>query len=84
MQVSVTEAKGQLTEFVRRAEAGEEVVLIRHGMPQSGWSLCVGGLMPIRGARRSLGFGQRGRQTDGGCQCRPQPGFFVRRPRIAK
>lgn len=31
MQVSVTEAKGQLTELVRRAEAGEEVVLTRHG-----------------------------------------------------
>ena len=31
MQVSVTAAKGQLTELVRRAEAGEEVVLTRHG-----------------------------------------------------
>ncbi len=31
MQVSVTEAKGQLTELVRRAEAGEEIVLTRHG-----------------------------------------------------
>lgn len=33
MQVSVTEAKGQLTELVRRAEAGEEVILTRHGRP---------------------------------------------------
>jgi prevent-host-death family protein len=31
MRVSVTEAKGQLTELVRRAEAGDEVVLTRHG-----------------------------------------------------
>ncbi len=31
MRISVTEAKGQLTELVRRAEAGEEVVLTRHG-----------------------------------------------------
>jgi len=31
MQVSVSEAKGQLTELVRRAEAGEEVILTRHG-----------------------------------------------------
>ncbi len=31
MRVSVTEAKGQLTELVRRAEAGEEIVLMRHG-----------------------------------------------------
>jgi prevent-host-death family protein len=31
VRVSVTEAKGQLTELVRRAEAGEEVILTRHG-----------------------------------------------------
>lgn len=31
MQVSVTEAKGQLTELVRRAQAGDEVILTRHG-----------------------------------------------------
>ena len=31
MRVSVTEAKAQLTELVRRAEAGEEVILTRHG-----------------------------------------------------
>ncbi|HUC67567.1 MAG TPA: type II toxin-antitoxin system prevent-host-death family antitoxin [Stellaceae bacterium] len=27
----MTEAKGQLTELVRRAEAGDEVILTRHG-----------------------------------------------------
>jgi prevent-host-death family protein len=31
MQISVTEAKGQLTELVRRAAAGDEVILTRHG-----------------------------------------------------
>lgn len=31
MRVSVTEAKGQLTELVRQAERGEEVILTRHG-----------------------------------------------------
>ncbi|EAQ36826.1 hypothetical protein NB311A_16202 [Nitrobacter sp. Nb-311A] len=31
MRVPVTEAKGQLTELVRRAEAGDEVILTRHG-----------------------------------------------------
>ena len=31
MNVSVTDAKAQLTDLVRRAEAGEEVVLTRHG-----------------------------------------------------
>jgi prevent-host-death family protein len=29
--IAVSDAKGQLTELVRRAEAGEEVVLTRHG-----------------------------------------------------
>ena len=33
MNVPVSEAKGQLTDLVRRAEAGEEVVLTRHGQP---------------------------------------------------
>lgn len=33
MQVSVTDAKGQLTELVRRAEAGDEIILTRHGNP---------------------------------------------------
>jgi prevent-host-death family protein len=33
MKVTVTDAKGQLTELVRRAEAGEEVVITRHGHP---------------------------------------------------
>lgn len=31
MRISVTEAKSQLTELVRRAEAGDEVILTRHG-----------------------------------------------------
>ncbi len=31
VRVSVSEAKAQLTELVRRAEAGEEIILTRHG-----------------------------------------------------
>ncbi len=31
MRVAVTNAKGQLTELIRRAEAGEEIILTRHG-----------------------------------------------------
>jgi prevent-host-death family protein len=31
MQVTVTEAKAKLTELVKRAEEGEEIVLTRHG-----------------------------------------------------
>lgn len=33
MDVPVSEAKAQLTDLVRRAEAGEDVVLTRHGQP---------------------------------------------------
>lgn len=33
MQVAISEAKAQLTELVRRAQAGDEVVLTRHGQP---------------------------------------------------
>ena len=31
MDVSVSDAKGQLTELIRRAEDGEDVILTRHG-----------------------------------------------------
>lgn len=31
MIVSVTDAKAQLTDLVRRAEAGDEIILTRHG-----------------------------------------------------
>jgi prevent-host-death family protein len=52
VRISVTEAKGQLTELVRRAEAGDEIILTRHGQ-------AVARLTPIRtvvepAARRAL------------------------------
>jgi prevent-host-death family protein len=43
MQISVTDAKAQLTDLLRRAEAGEKIVLTRHGQP-------VAPLMPIKAA----------------------------------
>jgi prevent-host-death family protein len=33
MEISVSDAKSQLTDLVRQAEAGEEVLLTRHGQP---------------------------------------------------
>lgn len=33
MKISVSDAKAHLTDLVRRAEAGDEVVLTRHGHP---------------------------------------------------
>lgn len=44
MRISVTEAKGQLTDLVRRAEAGDEIILTRHG--QSAVQL-----VPVKSAR---------------------------------
>jgi prevent-host-death family protein len=41
MRISVSEAKGQLTELVRRADAGEEINLTRHGQP-------VARLVPVK------------------------------------
>jgi prevent-host-death family protein len=52
MQISVTEAKGQLTELVRRAEAGDEVVLTRHG--QEAVRLVPVRAVPDRKTRRAL------------------------------
>jgi prevent-host-death family protein len=52
MRVSVTEAKGQLTELVRRAEAGDEVVLTRHGHPVV--RLTPVGALPNATARKAL------------------------------
>ena len=46
MRISVTDAKGQLTELVRLAEAGDEVILTRHGH-------AAVRLVPIRPARDS-------------------------------
>ena len=33
VQIAVSQAKGQLLDLVRRAEAGEEIELTRHGVP---------------------------------------------------
>jgi len=52
VQVSVTNAKGQLTELVRRAEAGEEVVLTRHGQPAA--KLVAAMAAPDRAAKAAI------------------------------
>ena len=63
MQVAISEAKGTLTDLVRRAEAGEEVILTRHGKaaarlvaverpeasPDERWAL----LVALRGSARN-------------------------------
>jgi prevent-host-death family protein len=48
----VTDAKGQLTELVRRAEAGDEVILTRHG--HAAVKLVPVRAAPDRKSRRTL------------------------------
>ena len=49
MDVAVSEAKAQLSELVRRAESGEDVLLTRHGEPKA----------RLTSVRRGLPRGQR-------------------------
>jgi prevent-host-death family protein len=52
MQISVSDAKAQLTELVRRAEAGDDVILTRHGQPAA--RLVAIKMVGDRAARRGL------------------------------
>lgn len=52
MQVSVTDAKALLTELVRRAEAGDEIILTRHG--HAAVRLVPVKPLPDRKSRRAL------------------------------
>lgn len=62
MQISVTEAKAQLTELVRRAEAGNEVILTRHG--QAAVRLVPVSVPLGAGSRRELLESVRIREAD--------------------
>ena len=52
MRISVTDAKGQLTELVRRAEEGDEVILTRHG--HAAVRLVAVNIRPDRARRAAL------------------------------
>jgi prevent-host-death family protein len=52
VRISVTDAKKHLTELVRRAEAGDEIVLTRHGHPAV--RLVPVRPLPDRAGRRAL------------------------------
>lgn len=74
MEVSVTDAKSQLTELVRRVEAGDEVILTRHGKPAV--RLVAIKPTPDRAGRRALFDSIRasaaGRPIDGPSAARSQ------------
>ncbi len=52
MKISVTDAKGRLTELVRHAASGGEVILTRHGQPAA--RLVPVSEAPDRAARRKI------------------------------
>ena len=56
MEMAVSDAKAVLTDLIRRAEAGEEVVLTRHGRP-------VAHIVAIRARPDLGGRTRRGRKT---------------------
>lgn len=74
MRISVTEAQGQLSELVRRAEAGDDVVLTRHG--KATVRLVSIRLQPDAEARRALieavQTAARGKRTEGASAARSQ------------
>jgi len=47
MQVAVRELKNQLSELLKRAEAGEEIVVTSHGRPGGGWGPSIRSKPPI-------------------------------------
>jgi prevent-host-death family protein len=69
VRISVTEAKGRLTELVRRAEAGDEVVLTRHGQ-------AAARLVPVRAAmdRQSRRALLEAARRSGGAKAKAGPG----------
>lgn len=54
MQISVADAKARMTELVRRAEAGEEVVLTRRRQAVARVVAIGVAVVPNRAARRKL------------------------------
>lgn len=74
MRISVSEAKAQLTDLVRRAEAGDEIILTRHGQPAV--RIVAVRDQPDRAARaallRQIRAEVKGRQDDGPSAARSQ------------
>jgi prevent-host-death family protein len=61
MHLSITHAKARLTDLVRRAEAGDEIVLTRHGRPAV--RLVAVKAVPDRMRRRAILEGARAAGT---------------------
>jgi prevent-host-death family protein len=67
VKISVSEAKGQLTELVKRAEAGDEVILTRRGLD-------VARLVPIVVARDAASRRSLMEKVRGSASAKATPG----------
>ena len=85
MRIAITNAKGQLTELVRRAQAGAEVVLTRHGRSggAAGAGRGPGRSQSPQGVARS-GAGVRRQEGAGWGKCCAEPGFSLWHGRLAR
>lgn len=74
VRVSVSEAKAQLTDLVKKAEDGEEVVLTRFGQPVVRLTPVVARLSPAerRALLEELRAAGRAQATPGPCASRSQ------------
>ena len=54
MFISVSDAKGQLTDLVRRAEEGEDVLLTRHGKVVARIAVATGNRKPTPDEKRAI------------------------------
>ncbi|HWA90809.1 MAG TPA: type II toxin-antitoxin system Phd/YefM family antitoxin [Rhizomicrobium sp.] len=72
--VSIADAKAQLSELVERAEAGDQICITRRGKP-------VAKLAPIERPRKQIDFDALKAFTDSLPKQRESAGAFVRRMR---
>ena len=77
MRCSVSDAKARLTDLVRRAEAGEDVVLTRHDHE-------VARLVPVRSRRASDDFDQRIKAIQASVRAKVAAGKAKRWPGAAR
>lgn len=76
MRISVSEAKAQLTELVRRAEAGDEIILTRHGHPVARM-IPANKAPPVTGRRALLEkIMANAKPTPGPCAARSQDHLY--------
>lgn len=79
MRVSVSEAKAQLTDLLRRAEAGDEIIITRHGRP-AGQLIAAADVRPrrenLRAVIAEIQASAKAKMTPGPCAARSQDHLY--------